>query len=281
MAIEINNLTRREADRHLAKGSFSDYMRHREFQFLNEIVQRLFPQGIQRYLDFACGTGQILSRMEKMAEVSYGLDLRQSMMEAAKRKCKKSQFVVADVTNDDLKEVEPVHLITAFRFFGKAHNNLRRSVFTKLNDLLVDGGYLIFNNHRNSWSAISSYKRLGKYLDTYSDLNYWKIRTHLRVTNFKLIRTYGIGAWLLSPDLNTHAICNSRLIQHLEPISLLPFVGPFCPDMIMVAQKKKRTITNIEGQSEVFSSNQNSTFEQVNNHSCNNYHDQEGEKSHP
>jgi hypothetical protein len=106
-----------------------------------------------------------------------------------------------------------------------------------LNDLLVDGGYLIFNNHRNPWSAISVSKRMGTFLDIDADLSYRKIRRHLKEANFKIIRTYGIGVWLLTPWMNQHSICNSKLVQWIEPLSLLRPAGPFCPDMIIVAQK--------------------------------------------
>ncbi len=254
MESSVANFTRRDSERHRIKGSFFDYVRHREFLFLDSIVQSLFPQNIPRYLDFACGTGQILSHMENKAQSSYGMDLRQSMMEGAKGKCPKSHFLLGDITKDEFQGVEPFHLITAFRYFGKAQDGMRRTVLSKLNDYLVDGGYFIFNNHRNPWSAIRIYKRLGKFLDTYSDLSYLKIKKHLKNANFRIVRTYGIGWWLLSPRMNTNAVCNSKWVQRLEPLSMIPIVIPFCPDMIIVAQKKARNsmpAVDLEGESPI------------------------------
>ena len=44
-------------DRELERGDFDTYMAVHEAELLESIVKRLYPRGVPRYLDFACGSG--------------------------------------------------------------------------------------------------------------------------------------------------------------------------------------------------------------------------------
>ena len=86
-------------DSHLEKGNDYDidleqfpmdhYMADAEARILSKLVPRLFPNGVNNYLDFAGGTGRVTRLVEGFASESTAIDISESMQSVAKRKCKK------------------------------------------------------------------------------------------------------------------------------------------------------------------------------------------------
>lgn len=227
-------------DEHLATSPISAYMAEREKEILSRIITRLFPVTIPRYLDFACGTGRITQLLERRADESFGLDISEKMVEQAKRKCSRTTFILGDATCEK-QGIDPVNLVTAFRFFGNAQDELRLSALHTISSLLNDGGYLIFNNHRNPWAVRMLLLRLtGDRVR--EDLDFGKLKSLLSATGFKIVRTYGIGFWIFCSRLNRTEVLNSRLARLLETLSRLKFLGPFCPDAVIVARKRSRPL---------------------------------------
>ena len=100
-------------------------MRHREYD------------AARRLLD---GRGDLeepqAQRVELHAAESHGVDISESMLGAARAKCRNTQFVCADLTNSDA-EPGPFDLITSFRFFGNAQDELRTAVLTAIRLMTV------------------------------------------------------------------------------------------------------------------------------------------------
>ncbi len=225
----------KDYDKALSAGDFNTYMAEREDEILKHILPQLYPNSIPRHLDFASGTGRIVSLVEKMSTTSIGLDVSESMMEQAKQKCKSTQFITGDITEDNL-DIEPVDLVTAFRFFGNAQDELRHNVLSELRKLIVSGGYLIINNHRNPYSLHELLLRLkGDFPET--DLSYWKLKSMLTEHGFKLVRTIGIGLWVYKYSLKQVDKVNVSKLRVLEPVSRFSLFGPFCPDAILIAKR--------------------------------------------
>ena len=223
-------------DAGLAQDAFDAYMARREREILLRVVPRLFPHGIPRYLDFACGTGRITSLLETYAGESYGIDLSESMLAQARRRCSRSSFVVGDITREPCA-LSRFNLITAFRFFGNAQDELRSAVLGKLHALLADDGYLILNDHRNPWSTRNLVARLhGEQPDV--DLSHRKLHRLLEDSGFRARRTHGIGFWIVRDKINQQRVLESRLASWLEPLSRLPLFGTLCPDAVIVATKR-------------------------------------------
>ena len=223
-------------DSDLAQGYFNSYMTEREHIVLDRIITHKFPNGIPRYLDFACGTGRITAHLASNSAESYGIDVSENMQVVARKKCPKTRFILQDITSEPLK-IDPVDLVTAFRFFGNAQDELREHVLEELSCIVKPGGYLVFNNHRNPWSIHNILLQLcGNIVDV--DLSYKKISKLLKQAGFSIERTYGIGAWYIMHRLNTPAVMSSRLVRIIEFISLFKPLGPFCPDAIIVAKKQ-------------------------------------------
>lgn len=230
---------------HLAKGAdydqaletaaFDAYMARIEREMLMRIVPQLFPGRIPRYLDFACGTGRIAQTLAPMADFSIGVDISASMVAQARQKCPEMEFVVCDPTAERLA-VEPVHLLTAFRFFGNAQQELRRAALRTMHDLLLPHGYLIVNNHRNPWSVHNLLLRAQGGTDG-SDLTPGRLKHLLSEAGFRLIRIYGIGFWVVRHALRRPETLSSAWARRLESLSAVPGLGNFCPDMLVVAER--------------------------------------------
>ncbi len=123
---------------------------------LDQAVQRFFPVEPPTHLDFACGTGRILHHLQPLVASSVGVDISASMLEVARKNSPSAQFIVGDLTQDDLLQGQSFDLITAFRFFPNAQPDLRSQVMSKLAELLTPRGIIVFNNHLNADSLYQS-----------------------------------------------------------------------------------------------------------------------------
>jgi SAM-dependent methyltransferase len=230
-----------EYDAELDGNPLDAYMSRCEADVLARLVPRLFPSGVDRYLDFACGTGRITSQMEAIARQSFAIDVSPGMMAVARRRCARTDFIRCDITLEQ-PVIEPVQLITAFRFFGNAQQELRVAALRGLHRLLADDGYLIFNNHRNPRSIRNLCVRLTDeglpdYRGRHIDLDYWTLRRLIAATGFRIVRTIGVGFWIVRAALERSEILRSPVARALEPLSRLPLLAPFCPDAIVVARR--------------------------------------------
>ncbi|HVT45239.1 MAG TPA: class I SAM-dependent methyltransferase [Thermoanaerobaculia bacterium] len=219
-------------DRDLAVG-LDRYFSDREQALLSKIIPGLFPAGVPRYVDFACGTGRITCLVETMADESWGLDVSPTMIEEAKRKCSRARFVVGDATREPLP-MAPVDLVTAFRFFGNAEDELRLAALEAIRRLLRIGGYLILNNHRNLWSLhrlLTRNHRMG------AGISQRRLKSILGAHGFEIVRSYGIAIWYLRYRFADTDALPPRLIRLAERLSVIPLMDTICPDSVIVARR--------------------------------------------
>lgn len=153
------------------------------------------------YLDFACGTGRVVSFMEALTDQTTGIEISDAMLQLAEQKVRSAKLVKADITvsADDLSG--PFDLITAFRFVLNAEPDLRRAVLRRLAGLLRDDrSALVFNNHINLWSykvatwpkqRLGPASRRGPYLPNF--LTDRAVRRLARECGLTVETVYGIG----------------------------------------------------------------------------------------
>jgi SAM-dependent methyltransferase len=230
---------------HLAKGADYDvalardpldaYMARRERELLLTVLTRLYPGGLRRSLDFACGTGRIAQLLDGIATQPFAVDVSETMLAEATGKCPRTKFFIQDITETPLP-IEPVDLVTAFRFFGNAEDELRTNALQAIWRCLAPGGYLVLNNHRNPWSVPALLLRATGERGPL-DLHYWKLKHLLRRTGFRVRRTYGLGGWIYRAKLLRPDVLNSRWADAFEQVSRLKLAGPWCPDAVIVAQR--------------------------------------------
>ncbi len=217
----------------LSHDAFDSYMTTVERRLIEQLVARLFPEGLEKYLDFACGTGRITEIIEPLARESWGVDVSPVMLEQATLKCAHTQFINGDLTRESLS-IPLVDLVTAFRFLANAQDELRREALRAMRDQMKEDGYLIINNHRNAWSIRNLLTSHGP---ERIDLHYGKLRRLLTDAGFRVRRTYGIGFWYVRYKLNRAEVVRSRVVQMIEPLSIIRPVAFFCPDMVVLAQR--------------------------------------------
>lgn len=168
-----------------------------------------------KYLDFAVGTGRIISVIEKHVDSAVGIDISPAMVEIAQKKVQRSRIICADITQAIAPCKEQYDFITAFRFFLNANTNLRCTVMKKLSALLRDhSSRLIFNNHGNLWShklgmwPIHAVHRMGG--KRKNRVNYMTLRQGKRLAEeagLVIEKVMGCGLlstkarWMLSFDL--------------------------------------------------------------------------------
>jgi predicted TPR repeat methyltransferase len=114
------------------------------------------------YLDFATGSGRILSFLEDVVDQATGIEISASMVKRAQQRVKSARILCFDITEVDPEPMSRYDVITAFRFFANAEPNLRLSAMQAIVSKLRDHSSIImFNNHRNALS----YKGLLRPLD--------------------------------------------------------------------------------------------------------------------
>lgn len=219
----------------LAASPFDAYMGAHEHRILREVLARLYPKGVDRYVDFACGTGRITALVEPYARASIGIDVSESMIAIARPKCLRTTFVVADVTTSPVS-IEPVDLVTAFRFFGNAQPGLRAAALRAIAAIARPGGHLILNNHRNPRSLHNLLLRVAGEPQEL-DLAYGRMDRLLRQHGFEIVETHAIAAWVVLYRLHRHAVLTGRAAPFLERLSALPGIARVSPDAVLVARR--------------------------------------------
>lgn len=224
-------------DASLEKDFFSSYITKRHFEILEKETQSLFPSGIDNYLDFACGTGRITQCVSPKSSRSFGVDVSETMLEQAKEKSPNTTFFKCDLTKDNI-DVPAIDLVTAFRFFGNAENELRRSVLQEISKLLRPGGYFITNNHRNPYAIqILLTKITGGSSDV--DLSYSKFKNLLSENGLRIVRSHSIGFWMFRHSMVQLARKDSSWINLSEKLFQGSLFSRFSPDYILVIQKER------------------------------------------
>jgi ubiquinone/menaquinone biosynthesis C-methylase UbiE len=171
---------------------------------VEQTIRNLKDQtGTVRLLDFACGTGRIISFVESMVDTAEGVDLSETMVELARRKCKKATLRVGNILTQPELLQGSYDVITCFRFILNVEPELRSRVLQQLRRVLREPqGLLIVNIHGNSRSfrhpavAWRRWRERGKPSTERSMLNEMspsETRTLLKENGFQIVREVGFG----------------------------------------------------------------------------------------
>jgi SAM-dependent methyltransferase len=223
-------------DADIASTPFDAYMDRWEWHYLSTLLPRIFPSKVPRYLDFACGTGRITHRIEPYAEEAYGIDVSESMLSVARQKCQKTRFECVDLTSAPL-DLGVFDLVTAFRFFGNAQQELRVAALQAIARHVRPGGYLVTNNHRNPRDLLHLLHAVtGRGRDT-ADLTPSLFRRMLRSVGFHVVEQHPIGSWLVRSRLMTAKVLESEWSGRLERLLSHQLLVPLAPDALLVARR--------------------------------------------
>jgi SAM-dependent methyltransferase len=230
--------TGRSYDSDLDDDDHNSYMARREAAILNTIVSTYLPNSKHaRYLDFACGSGRVLSQLAGRFAKTVAVDVSESMVEAARQKTQARgltvDFNLLDITQEPLDH-DPFDLVTAFRFFGNAQGQLRREVLAALRPLVKPDGMLVINNHRNPRSLLA--RRSG---DTDGlTLELGQLRTLLDEAGFTIERQWPIGPWMLAYRWQRRSVWDSPTARLLDRLLVWQWLAGLSPDMMILARPK-------------------------------------------
>jgi hypothetical protein len=137
-----------------ASGSYSDVLWEVEKRQLQDIIASLRSTHERiDYLDFAAGTGRIISFVEDQVDTATGIEISSAMVERAQAKLSRARMICADITGTQSAVEDSYDLITAFRFVLNAEPALRLAAMKALAARLKDErSVIVFNNHGNIWS---------------------------------------------------------------------------------------------------------------------------------
>lgn len=141
-------------EREYRPGSYGDVLWQIEQEQLRAVIEafrRTHPT--IELLDFATGSGRVLSYVESMVDASVGIEVSESMAERARARVTRSTVLCRDITLAGAPVEGFYDMITAFRFVLNAELELRRAGLRALAARLRDSSsVLVFNNHGNLWS---------------------------------------------------------------------------------------------------------------------------------
>lgn len=162
---------------------------------LHHVRQLRAALGRISYLDFACGTGRIVSAVEELTDRSVAIDVSEGMIALARPKVRRSELVVGDLLHDPTLVSGPFDVITAFRFFLNVEPQLRLSALTTLAQLMRGAhSRLIFNVHGNRHSVrhmgIERRRRRG---EIHNEMSLAEITRLVRQAGLTIESSYGYG----------------------------------------------------------------------------------------
>jgi SAM-dependent methyltransferase len=135
--------------------SYSSHIWHWQRPVVEQVVKNFRAEhaGPVRLLDFACGTGRVLSALEPLVDTADGVDISANMVAVARGKCAKARLLVGDVLAQPELLAREYDLISCFRFLLNVEPELRGRVLRKLREVLrPPDGLLLVNVHGNSRS---------------------------------------------------------------------------------------------------------------------------------
>ena len=155
-----------------------------------------------RLLDFACGTGRVLSSLEGLVGSADGIDISESMVAAARAKCVKARLRVGDILADPELCEGHYDAISCFRFLLNAEPEMRNRILGRLRDALsAPDGRLLINVHGNSRSlrhpglVWRRWRARTENSDApLNEMSPAETRDLLRRNGFEVVRQFGFGA---------------------------------------------------------------------------------------
>ena len=228
---DVKNAQRYEAKTYQDEGYYS-WMWEIEKRYLGELLNK---HKFKDYLDFACGTGRVISFVEDYVDNSTGVDVSENILDIARGKVSKSRLIRQDVTQKSLNR--KFDLVTAFRFFLNAQDDLRHDVMKELQSITRDKSWVIVSNQGNKTSLRFVFENLeGLLLKT--DFNLMSKGDFIKLFEpygFGLVEYRGIG-FLPKPLYRIKAI--KKPLQYLDLLFYkLRIFSYFSHNQILVFEK--------------------------------------------
>lgn len=220
---------------HSSKHPHRSMMWRIEKRILHEIVSAHFGLRKPSHLDFACGTGRVLSHLQPDVQSSTGVDVSHSMLSQAKANAPLSEIICSDITQSTALQGRQFDLITAFRFFPNAEDSLRMEAISTLCNYLKPGGLLVFNNHKNANSLTRTIVRLIRGQNEERTMDHKAVLALLKLSRLRIKSAHPLG---VLPLTDRRPLRPVNLMHALESVvRKLPRADRIAQNIIYVAEK--------------------------------------------
>ena len=178
-----------------ARGSHDSHLNVIEERILMQVVRQISAGGRLRYMDFACGTGRILSIVAPHAELAVGVDVSADMLARAQQRVPLAKMRLHDLLASRTIQEAPFDLITAFRFFLNVEPASRGDYFKALAaNLATRSSLLVFNIHGNR----DSVRHLARYRHRrvpapMNEMSSRDVETALDRAGLEVVQRWGVG----------------------------------------------------------------------------------------
>jgi SAM-dependent methyltransferase len=154
-----------------------------------------------RLLDFACGTGRVLSVLEPVVDSADGVDISENMVAIARTRCNKARLLVGDILSSPELLQKQYDVISCFRFILNVEPEIRVQILRRLRQAIRQpDGLLLVNVHGNSHSLRHPSimwrrwrERNGKGNVMLNEMSPTEARSLLRESGFEIVRQFGFG----------------------------------------------------------------------------------------
>jgi predicted TPR repeat methyltransferase len=197
-----------------SKNPYRKMVWHFEKDILEQILSQFYKCSEIHHFDFACGTGRILSHLANRTTRSVGVDLSPSMLEIARKDNSSAEIIEADLTQNDILKDQRFNLITAFRFFPNAEEELRMEAMQVLVRHLEDDGYIVFNNHMNTGSIRQRLNMLIRRRQL-KGMNLAEVKSLLAKNGLEIVKIYHLCVF---PASESHMLLPAFLLRPIDAL---------------------------------------------------------------
>lgn len=229
-----------------SKTSYSSLLWEIEKKQLEQILRKYVEKSENtKVLDFACGTGRVLSFIDGIGYKVFGVEISKAMVSRAKEKVPNAEIYCEDITTGSQGLSDRVYdVITAFRFLLNAEDDMRSSALSALVTRMSDDSILVINNHGNLFShkiilwpvhaiknILAGGSREGNYLTSS------KMKTLFNENGLEVVECYGVGFFSIKI---TSRLSHEKAIALEEKVSKIPLLSKLCVNQMYVAKLKKQ-----------------------------------------
>jgi len=237
---------------HLEKGNDyhdlfeSNARRSLIWNFEKRILEQIYFKYFKKkkdlaHLDFACGTGRIINFLSNFFSTSVGVDVSDNMLEVAKKNAgPHSMFLNVDLTSEKHLNDKKFDLITAFRFFPNAQEDLRNATAKTLIGLLKNEGLLVANLHTNYGSIRLRIFRFLRFFSKVKAPDFGvsmnEFEKNFTDNGFEIVEKVGVGIF---PETEERIFPIRSLVKFFETFCMkLPVLVPYSENIIYLFKKK-------------------------------------------
>jgi hypothetical protein len=221
-----------------------------EKEYLDQIYSTwLSTRSNVAYLDYAAGTGRILTLFRDRTDIRFAMDTCPAQLEHARSKVPEATFIVGNIVTNPTSLPATFDLITCFRLLLNLESANRLPLLRALGNALNDDGILVVDNHMNRYSILGITALVMRRFLGYkekslarpdekaiiSTMSEREMRNVLAMAGFHVKKIY---RFMVIPGHKYFLLRPARLLLRIERVlARIPVVNFFGKNQMFVCQK--------------------------------------------